>query len=631
MQLGSLQPLRARPMLTPLINLQVLGEKLTLLRRRTNNAPTVTWFSLHTFLSRFTARARDVAGTCGRHLLIHPPLGHSTPSHFCSLRSAWAREPPMAATCMEATPYGGRWTPSGCQLSWLPLLDSQTHCSGLSPKHCQLGLAQKVWSGWHPGTSASSCPLALRFACCRLLLGACAGLRTAHVQDGPCTAGTPLLWQAARFCCPHATGADNLQTISAASAEKRSARPVRSRRGPQGPKEVAAVAPQCGNCGDAVEILTLPSGPTRTQAMGACPGTPVAPMAGTIPTSSAQEFQKLWILLLRQSPCRESAPTVAGCHSEWLPTHVASPKAPAPAALAALPIQIKMAPPGCPLHSFCGMRCQQNGVDLVVGPMAKPCWASWCQTLEQVELTQGTSGLRTGTTGSRSVSTVGMRPPMELTEPSNAFVTSGSWASPRFASSRYGAEVRFIAVDETIGETRIPSVHAFCPCGYLARDASGSHGWDPTAGFHSGRKAMFRAERGLVRRLLGAMVTKKHFGTGGPPAINSLPVLPGHDDKEAIWDRITGDERIFTQIEDILEYLVCLAATKRQNEQRLHLCTAWTPRLASSSQTRPEDANRKLILADPIHEATENMDRIVRKALATRKECRRAKDSRPST
>ena len=185
------------------------------------------------------------------------------------------------------------------------------------------------------------------------------------------------------------------------------------------------------------------------------------------------------------------------------------------------------------------------------------------------------------------MSTVGMRPPMELTEPSNAFVTSGSWASPRFASSRYGAEVRFIAVDETIGETRIPSVHAFCPCGYLARDASGSHGWDPTTGFHSGRKAMFDAERGLVTRLLGAMVTKKHFGTGGPPAINSLPVLPGHDDKEAIWDRVTGDERIFTQIEDILEYLVCLAATKRQNEQRLHLCTAWTPRLASSSQTRP--------------------------------------------
>ena len=39
----------------------------------------------------------------------------------------------------------------------------------------------------------------------------------------------------------------------------------------------------------------------------------------------------------------------------------------------------------------------------------------------------------------------------------------------------------------------------------------------------------------------------------------------------------------------------------------------------------------KLILADPSHEAIENMDRIARKALAIREDSQRAKDSRPST
>ena len=39
----------------------------------------------------------------------------------------------------------------------------------------------------------------------------------------------------------------------------------------------------------------------------------------------------------------------------------------------------------------------------------------------------------------------------------------------------------------------------------------------------------------------------------------------------------------------------------------------------------------KLILADPSHEAIENMDRIARKALAVREDSQRAKDSRPST
>ena len=85
------------------------------------------------------------------------------------------------------------------------------------------------------------------------------------------------------------------------------------------------------------------------------------------------------------------------------------------------------------------------------------------------------------------------------------------------------------------------------------------------ANFVAGRKALFDAmktyglpypanatERGLVMRCLGAMVTKKHFGAGVPPAIMSLPVLPGHDDKEAMWDRINCDERIFTPIEHIL-------------------------------------------------------------------------------
>ena len=43
------------------------------------------------------------------------------------------------------------------------------------------------------------------------------------------------------------------------------------------------------------------------------------------------------------------------------------------------------------------------------------------------------------------------------------------------------------------------------------------------------------------------------------------------------------------------------------------------------------DVILKLILADPSHEAIENMDKIARKALDVREESQRAKDSRPST
>ena len=52
-------------------------------------------------------------------------------------------------------------------------------------------------------------------------------------------------------------------------------------------------------------------------------------------------------------------------------------------------------------------------------------------------------------------------------------------------------------------------------------------------------------------RCLGAMVTRKHFGTAVPPAIMSMPVQPGHDDKDAMWQRLNCEERIYTPIEDL--------------------------------------------------------------------------------
>ena len=75
--------------------------------------------------------------------------------------------------------------------------------------------------------------------------------------------------------------------------------------------------------------------------------------------------------------------------------------------------------------------------------------------------------------------------------------------------------------------------------------------------FMAGRKALFDAmkdhgvpyptnstERGLVMRCLGAMVTRKHFGTAVPPAIKNMPIQPGRDDKDAMWRRLNCQARI---------------------------------------------------------------------------------------